>query len=72
MAKPRKSQRKKITCLGCDSTEIRCRGLCQKCYSNARYMIAKEETTEEQLAKQGLILPSKRESEFRRTVAKVS
>jgi hypothetical protein len=35
-------------------------------------MIAKEETTEEQLAKRGLILPSKRESDFRRTVAKVS
>lgn len=63
-----RSNRRRAKCLGCGCTNIRCRGLCSKCYNAALYMIERGDATEAALEKDGLIKPSQRRSEFRKAV----
>ena len=46
-------------CLSCASIDVLTRGVCRKCYHNARNMIARGEVDEQTLIDAGLIRPSR-------------
>lgn len=57
MLKPRNTAAKK--CLACKSPEVLTRGVCRKCYQNARNMISRGEAQERELIDAKLILPTR-------------
>ena len=46
-------------CLSCTSVDVMARGVCRKCYQNARNMIARGEVDEQTLIDAGLLRPSR-------------